>query len=106
MNRRIDERLPVLWRGKLVDENDNEYACEVRDISQAGALVTTSAQLETNAEVLLEIDGLDEFAGRVQWAGSGELGLMLIAGGSLSLKRFAEHSGASISTKPKEPESD
>ena len=103
--RRTDDRLPVLWRGTLIDENDKAYPCEIRDISHAGALATCQRTFEIGTDLLLDIDGLNDFAGRVKWQGTGALGLMLLAGDDLALKRFAERAGDEISKHP-EPADD
>lgn len=104
--RRRDDRLPVMWQGKLVDDQETPYACEVRDISHAGALVSCDQAFPIGTDLLLSIDGLNDFAGRVKWAGSDALGLLLLAGDDLALKRFAEGAGSDMSTHPTPPEGD
>ncbi|MFC3052260.1 PilZ domain-containing protein [Kordiimonas pumila] len=99
-NKRQDDRLPVLWRGTLTTENDQAYSCEVRDISLAGTLISCEAPLELGDRILLEIDGLGEFAAEIKWQGSKQLGLMILAGPDLVLKKFAENSGSRVSEKP------
>lgn len=99
-NRRGDDRLPVLWAARLVDENDTEYACQIRDVSLAGALITSQQSHPVGTHLLLVIDGLGDYASSVRWAGNDSLGLMLLAGDDLALKRFAERSGSTVSTKP------
>ncbi|NVJ98817.1 MAG: PilZ domain-containing protein [Alphaproteobacteria bacterium] len=105
-DKRRDDRLPVLWHGTLVDENDNSYPCEIRDISHAGTLVSCETELPLGTELILTIEELGEFAGIVKWQGSQQLGLMILAGPDLVLKKFAEGAGAGISKKPVEPGDD
>ncbi len=102
--RRNDDRLPVIWKGELVDNDDNSYPCEVRDISWAGTLITCEHDFAMGTELLLLITEIGEFAGKVKWAGSGQLGLYLMAGSDLELKKFAEAAGCEISEKPMAPE--
>ena len=100
MEKRNDSRLPVLWEGSVETENGDTYPCAVRDISQAGALITVAGDFEDEEDLLLTIPGLGEFAGRVKWRGTSDVGLLLIAGPDLELKRYAEASGADLSTTP------
>lgn len=104
--KRQDGRLPVLWTGTLTTENDDQYACEVRDVSHAGTLVSCDAELKMGERLLLEIEELGEFAAEVKWQGSEQLGLMILAGPDLVLKRFAEGSGAEVSTHPTSSDKD
>ena len=99
-NRRIDERLPVMWHGRIVTEDDTVHTCEICDISTAGTLINCQATLDPGQDVILQIDGLGEFAGSIRWASSPQLGLVLMAGPDLALKRFAESSP----DRPIEPE--
>tara|TARA_R110002096_G_scaffold350622_1_gene543875 strand:+ start:270 stop:704 length:435 start_codon:yes stop_codon:yes gene_type:complete len=105
-DKRLDTRLPVLWTGTLTTEDDTEYPCEVRDISLAGTLISTSANIPMGERILLEIKGLGEFAAEVKWQGSAQLGLLILAGPDLVLKKFAEGAGASVSDEPKATGSD
>lgn len=98
--RRRDDRLPVLWKGVLYDEDDQAFPCEVRDVSHAGALVTASQSFTEGTHLLLVIDGLGDFASSVRWLGKNSLGLMLLAGDDLALKRFAAQAGENVSKKP------
>ncbi len=104
--KRRDDRLPVLWRGTLTDENDNAFACEVRDISHAGTLISCDTDLELGTELILTIDSLGEFACKVKWQGSKQHGLAILAGPDLALKKFAETSGSELSTEPTPPTED
>jgi len=99
-DKRQDGRLPVLWSGILTTEDDREFPCEVRDVSTAGTLVTCDAELELGERLLLEIKELGEFAAEVKWQGSAQLGLLILAGPDLVLKKFAEKSGAEVSKHP------
>ena len=95
-DKRNDARLPVLWTGTLTTEDDDtEYKCEVRDVSYAGTLVSCDAPLKMNENILLNIEGLGEFAAKVKWQGSAQIGLSILAGPDLVLKKFAEGSGVS-----------
>ncbi len=105
-NKRKDDRLPVLWHGTLIDENDNRFPCEIRDVSLAGTLVSCDTDMALETELILIIEELGEFAGVVKWQGSHQLGLMILAGPDLVLKKFAEGSGANLSEKPVEPAND
>jgi hypothetical protein len=98
--KRQDGRLPVLWTGTLTTEDDKAYTCQIRDISHAGTLVSCDAELQMGERLLLEIEELGEFAAEVKWQGSEQLGLMILAGPDLVLKRFAEGAGAEVSTQP------
>ncbi|MCJ9428207.1 PilZ domain-containing protein [Kordiimonas marina] len=106
MEKRRDNRLPVLWHGTLTTEDDRQFPCEVRDVSTAGTLITCETDLSIGDELILTIDGLGEFATEVKWQGSAQLGLAIIAGPDLMLKKFAEGSGAALSEKPVAPAED
>ena len=105
-NRRIDDRLPVRWTATLTDENDKSYDAEIRDISTAGALISCGQDFEIGTDLFLEIQELGEFAGRVCWQGSGSMGLILLVGADLALKKFAEMAGADVSAQPQTPDQD
>ena len=104
--KRLDTRLPVLWTGTLTTERDEEYPCEVRDVSHAGTLISTSASIPMGERLLLEIEGLGEFAAEVKWQGSEQLGLLILAGPDLVLKKFAEGAGSGVSSRPQSAEPD
>ncbi len=99
-NKRGDNRLPVLWTGKLTTEDDQVFDCKVRDISLAGTLISTDAVIGMGERLLLEIEELGEFAVEVKWSGSEQLGLLILAGPDLELKKFAEGAGAATSERP------
>jgi len=99
-NKRQDDRLPVLWNGTLTTDDDQTYPCQVRDISLAGTLISCEASIPLGERLLLEIKELGEFAAEVKWQGSEQLGLMILAGPDLELKKFAEPAGATVSDKP------
>lgn len=99
-DKRGDDRLPVLWTGKLTTDDDRVFDCEVRDISLAGTLISTDAVFALGERLLLEIEELGEFAVEVKWSGSEQLGLLILAGPDLELKKFAEGAGAETSEKP------
>jgi len=99
-NKRQDGRLPVLWNGVLTTEDDREYPCQVRDISLAGTLISCDTPLKLGERLLLEIKELGEFAAEVKWQGSQQLGLLILAGPDLVLKKFAEGAGAEVSQSP------
>lgn len=99
-NKRGDDRLPVLWTGTLTTDDDRQFACKVRDVSLAGTLISTDADIEMGERLLLDINELGEFAVEVKWSGSEQLGLLILAGPDLELKKFAEGSGGSTSERP------
>lgn len=101
---RRDSRQKVIWSGVLTKENDQAFPCSILDVSYAGTLVESAAPLAESEEVLLTIDGLGDFAGRVKWQKEDSTGLLLMAGPNLLLKKFAEASGADISKVPVEPD--
>lgn len=103
--KRHDERLDVLWQGFITTEDGTKYPCKVRDIAEGGALISCDTQgLSLNGDILLTIDQLGEFAGRVQWQGSEKFGLWLLAGDDLALKKFAEKAGSALSSAPEKAE--
>ncbi len=100
-DKRKDDRLAVRWQGVLSGDNGLEdIPCDVVDISEAGALVRADVTPPMDADLLLTIDGLGDFAGRVKWVGNKSVGLMLLAGSDLDLKKFAVKAGAETSTHP------
>ncbi len=99
-NKRGDNRLPVLWTGKLTTDDDQVFDCKVRDISLAGTLISTDAVVGMGERLLLEIEELGEFAVEVKWSGSEQLGLLILAGPDLELKKFAEGAGGATSERP------
>ena len=101
-DKRRDDRLPVLWHGKLTTEDDRTFDCEVRDVSLAGTLITCEANVQMGDQLLLTIDKIGEFASVVKWQGSQGLGLMILAGPDLVLKKFAEGAGDQISDTPRD----
>ncbi|UTW55382.1 PilZ domain-containing protein [Kordiimonas sp. SCSIO 12610] len=102
--KRGDDRLPVIWEGQLTTADNQSYPCEVRDISLAGALISCSQEFNADEHLILEIDKLGDFAGVVRWRGSEQLGLLLLAGPDLMLKKFAEAAGAQVSREPTVPD--
>jgi len=102
--RRQDERLPVLWEGRVVTEDGEEHACEIRDVSLAGTLITSEAPMPLGKELILRVDGLGDYAGVVRWRGDSRLGLALMVGPDMTLKKFAEKAGENLSTEPAEPD--
>ncbi len=99
-DKRQDTRLPVLWSGTLTTDDERSFPCDVRDVSLAGTLVTCEAEFEMGERLLLEIEGLGEFAAEIKWQGSDQLGLFILAGPDLVLKKFTEVAGSEVSTKP------
>lgn len=99
-NRRADDRLPVKWAATLTTEDDAAYAASVHDVSYAGMLVRANCHLREGESLLISIEGLGEFACKVRWVGSEDLGLMVLGGDDLMLKKFAEHAGAAVSDHP------
>ncbi len=105
-DKRRDDRLPVLWHGTLTTEDDQEFPCEIRDVSLAGTLITCEADVKMDQHLLLSIENLGDFAGVVKWQGSRGLGLMILAGPDLVLKKFAEGAGGELSQSPRDPGDD
>lgn len=101
--KRGDDRLPVLWKGQLMTADNDSFPCEVRDISLAGALISCEHEFGDDQQLILKIPELGDFAGVIRWRGSKQLGLFLLAGPDLMLKKFAEAAGAEISVKPETP---
>lgn len=89
-NIKREERKPVIWTAKLTTMDDKVFDCEVRDVSLAGTHVTCLAPLTIKDEVMLSIDGLGDFAGEVCWIRNENIGLTLMAGPDLLLKKFDE----------------
>jgi hypothetical protein len=89
-NSRQDARKPVIWKATLTTNDDKVFDCEVRDVSLAGTHVTCLAPLAIKDEVLLTIDGLGDFAGEVCWVRNENIGLTLLVGPDLLLKKFDE----------------
>ncbi len=97
--RRRDDRLDVIWQATMIVDDDS-FDCEVCDVSLAGTLVKVDAPLEQGAEVLLRINDLGDFAGKVAWLAGGKCGLTLHLGPDMLLKKYAELSGEYPSTHP------
>lgn len=91
-DRRGDDRMAVTWTAKVTLPDDSVHAAEVGDVSLAGTLVRSDAKVAIGDEVVLAIDLLGEFAGKVQWVRDGSFGLTLQAGPQLLLKKIAEDS--------------
>lgn len=98
-NSRQDTRKPVIWTAKLTTVDDKVFDCEVRDVSLAGTHVTCLAPLSVKDEVMLSIEGLGDFAGEVCWTRNENIGLTLIAGPDLLLKKFDERNPSGSETK-------
>ena len=64
--RRAETRHEVTWRGRL-DTPGGQMPCEVRDICCNGVRILTATDLETGAEVSLQVEHLGGFSGRVVW---------------------------------------
>lgn len=98
--KRQDSRLPVLWTGTVTTDDDRSFPCDVRDVSHAGTLISCDEDFKMGERLLLEIEGLGEFAVEIKWKGSDQLGLMILAGPDLVLKKFTEGAGSDISKEP------
>jgi len=106
-NRRQDERVAVAWVSRLVlVEEDKILPCRVVDVSTAGTKVECdqAGPLTEGTELILSIQDLGEFAATVAWHRPPGIGLKIMAGPDLLLKRFAEAGGASPSRSPSPPE--
>ncbi|GHF12300.1 hypothetical protein GCM10017044_02790 [Kordiimonas sediminis] len=104
--KRNDSRLPVSWRATVTTDDETSFPVEIRDVSLAGTLVASESELPIGTQLILNVDGLGEFAGEIRWTSEGTLGLTLIAGPDLLLKKFAEKAGADLSEVPEKPEED
>lgn len=92
-NRRRDDRLPVTWVSHLDLLDDGvPLPCQVADVSTAGTRVTCDVPdgLTEGDELMLVIEELGEFAAVIAWLKPGSIGLKIMAGPDLLLKRFAE----------------
>lgn len=85
--KRIDERLDVLWEAKAIID-DKEYPCEVANVSTAGALLKLDIDLAEKQQFLLDVGKLKEYAVKVAWANRPFYGLVLQVGGDLKLKNY------------------
>ena len=90
-NRRSDERMEVEWPGQLVLEDDTSVPCTVLDVSLAGVLVRSDANVVLGDEIELTVPSIGNFAATVRWIGGENIGLSLEAGPDLLLKRIAEN---------------
>ena len=97
-NSRRDDRKPVIWTAKLTTMDDKVFDCEVRDVSLAGTHVTCLAPLSIGDEAMLSIEGLGDFAGEVCWTRDENIGLTLMAGPDLLLKKFDERNPSESET--------
>ncbi|MBB4211376.1 PilZ domain-containing protein [Rhodothalassium salexigens DSM 2132] len=105
--RREDDRLDVVWRATLV-VGDQTFQGRLVDVSTAGARIHFDAApaLTTGTEGLLKITELGEFAARVAWIRGIDVGLQMVAGPDLLLKKFAEASGEYPSQHPTQSDRD
>ena len=97
--KRRDERLDVVWRCHVMLD-DVTHDCEIGDVSTAGTLIISDADVELGKEALLDIPGIGEFAAVVAWVGPGKFGLELQLGPDMLLKKYAELSNEYPSTRP------
>ncbi len=100
LERRWDSRLPVVWQGTVTTLDDEVFPCGICDVSTAGTLIKCAADLSMNTQVVLTIDGIGDFASRVQWISGDQTGMQLLVGPDMLLKRFAEASQSYPSTAP------
>ena len=100
----MDDRLDVLWTARLEQADGRVGACTVHDISLAGILISTDEPVTAGEELLIEIEGIGSFAGRLMWRHDKQGGVALVAGPDLLLKKFAERAGEALSTHPEKPD--
>lgn len=105
--RRFDDRLAVAWPADLILD-ERQIACHVIDVSTAGTKIRLDhpEPLTKGAEAILRLPELGDFAAEVAWLGDTEVGLQIMAGPDLLLKRFAEASGQYPSHAPRSPGDD
>lgn len=90
--KRSDERLDVLWQA-IATFNEEDYPCEVANVSTAGALMKLDQDLSEGFQFILDVKGLDEYAAVVAWANRPYYGLRLLVGEDLQLKNHADKVG-------------
>ncbi len=87
-HKRIDDRLDVLWDATALIDG-KEYACQVTNVSTAGALMKLDAPLAEKQQFLLNVPELSEYAAEVAWVNRPCYGLKLLVGQDLKLKDYA-----------------
>ena len=90
--RRVDDRLDVFWAAVAIIE-DNEYACEVANVSTAGVLMKLDTDIAEKHQFLLDVQELNEYAVEVAWVNRPFYGLKLLVGEDMKLKDHADKIG-------------
>jgi len=89
-DRRDQARKDVLWHGTVTLEDKSIHSCLVSDVSMAGTLIVCEAPIKDQDEMMLKVDGLGMFGCQVRWHCNNKIGLELVMGQDLLLKRFEE----------------
>lgn len=97
--RRDQNRKDVLWHGTVTLADKTIQSCLVSDVSMTGTLIVCEATVNDKDEMMLKVDGLGMFGCQVRWHCNNKIGLELVMGQDLLLKRFEE---ASADTAPSE----
>ena len=77
VERRRYERTPVSLAGTL-NCDDALNSCTVLDLSQGGAMLSSSHSIPMNRSVRLKVDQVGVFVGRVSWRNKDHMGLCFI----------------------------
>lgn len=96
--RRVDDRLDVLWDAVATIEG-RDYPCEVANVSTAGALMKLDIDILEKHQFLLDVQELKEYAAEVVWSNRPFYGLVLLVGEDLKLKDYADKIGLDTKTK-------
>jgi len=97
--RRDQARKDVLWHGTVTLEDQTIHSCLVSDVSMAGTLIVCEAAVNDQDEMMLKVDGLGIFGCQVRWHCNNKIGLELVMGQDLLLKRFNEASTEAVPTE-------
>lgn len=78
IERRAHPRVAVLWNGSLSQEaqfDRSTLTCTIRNFSISGVHVLVDRRLQTDSPVILRIDRVGTFSGRVVWSDGSRLGI-------------------------------
>jgi len=73
-HRRIAPRHPLIWSGEILYNHDCDRV-RLRNISESGALVESSSNYPTGAEVFLDLGRAGQHFAKVTWAQGDQVGL-------------------------------
>ena len=77
VERRRYERTPVSLAGTLICD-DALNSCAVLDLSQGGAMLSSTHAIPMNHPVRLKVDQVGVFVGRVTWCNTDHMGISFI----------------------------